>query len=252
MTRQSEFRAGLLDPAHPVPKGLLDGTNNPAGKRYAVYRNNVTVSLVEAMKAAFPLIRKLIGETNFDHVAGVFVRAFPPRSPLMMFYGIEFPKFLQSFGPLSHLGYLPDAARLDLELRQSYHAADAPPFDPSVFQMLAPDALLEATLTLAPATRIVESIWPLHDIWAFNQDPGAAKPRTIAQDVLVTRPAFDPLPHPLPPGAARWLAALAQGKTFGTAHDIAAGADPHFDLTTSLGFALQTHAFARLTHKDLT
>lgn len=252
MTDQTAFRAGLLNPAAPVPDGLLDGSSQPAGKRYAVYRNNVTVSLIEAMKTAFPLVAKLIGDTTFAPLASVFVRQHPPSSPLMMFYGTEFPNFLQAFEPLAHIGYLPDAARLDLALRQSYHAADTPPFDPIGFQTLSPDALLDATVTLAPATLIVPSAWPLFDIWAYNQDPDAGKPRRNPQDILITRQGFDPAPHLLPAGAGPWLADLARGTSFGAAHETAIAATPEFDLTASLGLTLGVGALAKLTHKDLT
>ena len=251
MSRFADFRAGLLDPAVSVPDGLLDDQDEPTLKRYGVYRNNVTVSLIEAMKSAFPLVSKLIGPQTFERLAGVFVREHPPKSPVMMFYGAEFPSFLEGFAPLSHIGYLPDSARLDLALRASYHAANAPSLEAARLAQLPEEVLINSTFTLAPSTRVIRSQWPLYDIWRFNQSGDAPKPRSIAQDIIITREEFDPVPHPLPLGGGAWLQALADGMTFGQANDAASADASDFDLTAILTLALTTRAFADIHHKDL-
>lgn len=244
---QSEFRAALLDAAVPVPEGLVDSTGAPAGRRYAVYRNNVTVSLIEAMKVAFPTVRSLLGQENFDSLVPMFVRAHPPASPLMMHYGAEFPAFLEGFNPLEHLGYLGDVARLDLAMRAAYHAADARAFDASILQQ-EPEVLATLHLTKSPATRVMRSRWPLYDLWLRATQPDAPKPRPVGQAILITRPEFDPQVHLLPTGAATWLHAL-ETTPIGAAVEAATVAAPDFDFAAALTLALQSHAFCT-TEKD--
>jgi Putative DNA-binding domain len=232
---QGDFRDALLDPDRSVPPGLVDPSGRPAGRRFDVYRNNVTAGLTEALRQAFPVIRALVGEEFFTAMARDHLRAHPPRSPMLMLYGEDMPAFLASFPPVAHLGYLPDMARLELALRHAYHAADARPVGADRLQALAADDLMASRLTFAPAVRLVRSAWPIHSIWMANTR-GATPPATkAAEDVLVVRPGFDAQPLLLPPGAAPFLDAMLRGQTFSAALD---GVAP-FDLTAVLTLLLQ-------------
>ena len=51
---QTDFARALLDPDRPVPTELTSHTARHPQKRFAVYRNNVVVSLVNALRAKFP------------------------------------------------------------------------------------------------------------------------------------------------------------------------------------------------------
>ncbi|MCE8007987.1 DNA-binding domain-containing protein [Aestuariivita sp.] len=243
---QSAFRSALLDGAEPVPDGLIDGLKRPAGRRYNVYRNNVAVSLTEALREGFPVVTKLLGQQNMDGLAGLFLRAHPPQSPLMMFYGASFPAFVAQMPQLQHLGYLGDVARLELALRSSYHAADTAPIDPATLGSLTPKALMAARLTLAPAVRHLRSIWPVHSLWRFNTEPGAPKPKPQAEDVVILRPEFDPMPHLLPAGGGAFIDALRTGATLGAAHDAALAETPQFDLTPVLALLIDGGAICAL------
>ncbi|WP_264210162.1 HvfC/BufC N-terminal domain-containing protein [Leisingera thetidis] len=246
---QAEFARALMDAGQAVPDGLVDHQARPAGRRFSVYRNNVAVSLTEAMHSAFPVIAKLLGKQNMDGLAGLYLRRHPPSSPLMMFYGEHFPAFLEGMEQLNHLGYLGDVARLELALRRAYHAADAAPIPPETLGALPPDALLDTSLTLAPALQVLRSPWPIHGLWRYNTEDGAPKPRAEAQDVLITRPEFDPIPQLLPPAGAVWIRALMGGATIGAALEQAAEEDETFDLGATLALLLQGGAITGLDSK---
>ncbi len=239
---QRRFRSALLDPSCPVPAGLSDGSGRTATARFNVYRNNVTVSLIGALRTGFPVLTRLLGHQNMDGLARQYLRSHPPASPLMMHFGQHLPDYLADEPQLAHLGYLPDVARLELALRRSYHATDSTPLDPARLAQCPPDTLMASRLVLAPAVELIRSDWPLYDIWRFNSEDGAPKPAHVAQDVLITRPEFDPQPHPLPAGGAAWIMALQQGRTLATAQDVALSETADFDPTETLTLLISGNA----------
>ncbi len=243
---QRDFHDAVLDPKSDRPNGLSDGTGQPAGRRFDVYRNNVAVSLTEALETAFPVITKLVGESNFKLLAGVFLRQHPPASPVLMLYGAEMPSFLVGFAPTQSIGYLPDVARLEQAMRESYHAADATPIGPALLQNTPPEALLASHVTLAPSVRLVRSSWPIYSVWAYNMIEGAPKPAMAAEDVIVLRADMDPEPTPLPPGGGAFVETILNGATFREAVDAGAAQAPDFDLTKVLSLLIGAGALTKL------
>ncbi|WP_373352898.1 DUF2063 domain-containing protein [Pseudoroseicyclus sp. CXY001] len=218
------FPTALLDPTAPPPPGLTDGQGGPAGRRFDVYRNNVAVALREALAAGFPVTQALVGEAFFHAMAGAFARVSPPQSPVMRLYGAAFPEFIAGFPPAATLPYLADVARLEMALRESYHAADAAPVGPDALAAF-PEARLPALrLRFAPATRLVTSAHPIVSIWAAHH--GGPKPAPGPEAALVTRPGFDPAPHVVPETALPALRAHMEGAPLGTAAALAPEALP--------------------------
>ncbi len=41
ITTQTEFRAAIFDPEMAIPVSLTDGVEQPAGKRFNIYRNKI-------------------------------------------------------------------------------------------------------------------------------------------------------------------------------------------------------------------
>ena len=205
---QSDFAAALLTPDAAPPEGLVDARGRPAGKRFDVYRNNVAASLTDALVAAFPVIAKLVGADFFRAMAGVFLRAHPPGDPRLQLWGGAFPGFLARFEPVAHLPYLPDMARLELGLRQSYHAADAPALP---LARLSPEAVMALRPRLAPATLLLDAHFPVLSIWRKNTYIPDLAIDWTPERILIARPDYDPAPVVLPRGG-RTLARHLKGR----------------------------------------
>lgn len=242
---QAAFRAALTDPRQPVPEGLTDPSGRPAGRRFDVYRNNVTASLSAALAEAFPALQSLLGAANFAVLARAFLRAHPPGSPILARYGAQMPSFLETFPHTKTLPYLPDVARLEQAMRLSYHAADSEPADLSPLASLPPDAIGATRLGFAPAMQLIRSRWPVLQVYGFALR-GGAKPQMQAEDVLLLRPEYDPAPHLLPAGGADAVAALMDGATLSEA--AAAGQDrcDSFDLQSTLSLLIAGRAITHL------
>lgn len=240
--RQSTFAEALLNPDAAVPPGLVDPQGRPAPKRFSVYRNNVAASLTRALEAGFPVIRKLVGPEFFGAMAVVYLRAHPPRSRQIALYGHDFPGFLDAFPPVAHLPYLPDVARLELAIRDSYHAADSTPIDPAALAVPEPD-LLASRLHLAPSLRLIRSAHPIHALWLANTQGGPA-PQPGAQDVIVLRTEYDPEPHLLPIGGGAFIADILAGQTLMQSLN---NARENFDLTSILSLLLASNALTGIS-----
>lgn len=231
-THQDRFAAALLDRARPVPIGVVEP------ERFAIYRNNVHVSLIEALESRFPVTRTIVGAEFFRAIARSFASVFPPRSPLLMFYGEELPAFIEDLASLRNLPYLADVARIEIACTEAFHAADAPVADPSDLACLTPQDWARARLVLHPSVRTLSSEWPAASIWhAHQHGDGFADLNWTAEDVLISRPGWLVGVRALAPGSAAFFVALAtHGRLEGALSHLpdAAGSDIRNQCLTSL------------------
>jgi hypothetical protein len=255
---QAAWAAALLDPALPCPGGLRAWNGSDPAVRLAVHRNNVVVSLIDALADTFPVTQQLVGEAFFRAMAAVFVRAAPPRTRVLAFYGEDLPAFVAGFGPAAALPYLADVARLERARVHAYHAADADAVsDEAVALALAHAGQADRLcLVLHPSARVLRSDHAVVSLWAAHQGEGelAAVDIACAEQALVLRQGLEVLVLRLPPGAAGFLLALQQGQALGEAAAAAFAADAGFDLTATLGLCLQHGAITaiHLPRSDLS
>ena len=244
--RQRDFAAALLDPARPVPSGLVGPDGEPSPRRFAVYRNNVIVGLVNTLKQAFPAVCKIVGGDFFEAMARDYVWAEPPDSPVLLDYGAGFAAFIAQFAPATSLAYLPDVARIERAWIEAYHAQEAVPLEAKAFMGIDAGQLAGIRLQLHPSCRIIRSQTPALTIWRMNVDGGVPAPVDVGaggEDAFVSRPLAQVQVRLMPPGGAEFVLALAAGKSVTEALQSAMAGACGFDLSACLAGLIDAETF---------
>jgi hypothetical protein len=246
---QDAFIAALLSPEAPVPAEIVDPEGRRAPKRFAVYRNNVTVSLIEALASTFPGVQAMVGEAFFREMARQYVRQHPPASPVIMHYGETFPAFIEDFGPAKTLPFLGDVARLDRAWLNAYHAADAHALTAAEFQGVGEELLGTAVFTPLPASEVVKSQFPLVTLWEASRagQPPQFGDKPVPEWAVVVRPEYEVRVIGVGEVEGTFLAALAGGALLGEATERVLALDAAFDLGAALTRVVGSGIFADVT-----
>jgi hypothetical protein len=242
------FASALLDPDRSTPVAVAGPNGKAATKRYNVYRNNVTVSLINALAAVFPATMRITGADFFRAMARFHVRAAAPTSPLLFEYGRDFPDFIERYEYAASMPWLADVARIERAWLDAYHAANAKPLAPGDLASIPPERLADIVLMPHPATQILRSSYPAVTIFASNRSNGPVGriEATGPEDALITRPDLEVIVRRLPPGGAAFIAHLMAGESLGAAATIALSHSPEFDLPANIAGILEAGAFTAI------
>jgi hypothetical protein len=243
------FASALLDPEGATPAVVTGPAGKGSVKRYNIYRNNVTVSLIDALAAVYPAVQRITGVEFFRAMARFHVRATPPNSPLLFEYGRDFPAFIETYEYARGLPWLADVAKIERAWLDAYHAADAESLSAEELASFPPERLAEAMFTAHPATRIVRSAFSAVTIFAANRCAAAVGPIDAGspEDTLITRPDADVIVRHLPKGGAWFLQGLMSGQSLGEAAAFALEASPSFDIATNIAGMIEAGAFTTVS-----
>lgn len=242
------FAPGLTNPGLCAPEDAVSARGKGVVKRYNVYRNNVTVSLIDALAAIYPAVQRITGVEFFRAMARFHVRETPPSSPLLFEYGRDFPAFIETYEYAREMPWLADTARIERAWLDAYHAADAPPLGAHALASVDHAALAQVRFVPHPAARIVRSPYPAVAIFAMNRSDGPVSPlnSSDAEDALVTRPDDEVVVSRLPAGGAAFLMTLLEGEPLGAAVQSAFEESAAFDLAANLTAMISAGVFSAI------
>lgn len=219
-------------------QGWLSESPERVQRGLGAYAANGGAGAERALAAVFPCVVALMGDEAFALLARAYRLAHPPLRGDLGLLGEGLAGFIAADPQLADVPYLADMARLEWLLDRAERAPDAA-LRPESLQLLAQADPQALALQLAPGAALCRSAWPVVAIRAAHvaQAAGAEDPFAAAREALsrgdgecafVWRQGFKPCVAALGEPEARFVEALLQGGTLGTALD-QAGADFQFE-----------------------
>ena len=164
-----------LDPASPpIDAALLAAVNGTgsldAAQRIRIYADMYRARLVDVLREDYPRVAAAVGGADFAALACRYLTRHPSTNPSVRHVGRRFADWIT--GEASVAPHLADLARLEWARVEVFDAADAEPLRLADLESLPPDEWPALRLQLIPACLVLESAWPVHEIWA-SADPEA-------------------------------------------------------------------------------
>lgn len=257
MSMQGHWAAAIWDAPHVFPTGLRTWNRSDPLQRMAVYRNNVMVSLVDALAQTYPVSLQLVGKDFFRAMAQVFVRTYPPRTRVLAHYGQELPSFIAQFPPAAHLAYLCDVAELEWLRLQALHAADVQVDEQTILALVQDaDALPMLHWQLVPSLFLFRTAHAAVSIWAAHQAKGGIDLGDVntdqAEAALVFRSGLDVMVLQVDTGTASLVDLLQGNVCFGEAVAQVQVTNLDFDLSRAMALLMRHELLSGALRTDST
>ncbi|MDE0153252.1 MAG: DNA-binding domain-containing protein [Gammaproteobacteria bacterium] len=169
--------------------------------RLDAYRSNIRGAHLEALDAAYPVTREVLGLRYWRQLLAQEIPAFGSQSPDLHEYGDFLPELLsrvqESRKELADFGYLSELAQLEWQVHLARFKAPDPDFDWVAFQALESDQQMRVQFTLSHALHLMWFSQPVDALWHSHQENDLVLPpqspvtccihRQKSFDVAVTR-----------------------------------------------------------------
>jgi hypothetical protein len=230
---QTEFAGWMLGQHDSGLPDAVAGNGLAPEARLQIYRNVIFNNLTAALRTAYPSVLKLVGEAFFEGAAARYICDCSFTSGNLQDFGAQFADCLASLPEGAHLPYLADVARLEWARQLAYLAADTEALKPAALTGVPENAQFGLRLGLHSSVHMLESDYPLLEIWEFCQREQTEhlRLRDQGQRILIWRTHDGQIAmQPLLPAQFAFLQALQAGETLAEAHDLALRDDEGFDL----------------------
>lgn len=166
-------------------------------ERINIYAQMYFARLVDVLSQNFPRVFDILGFEQFQEIVRAYVAEYPSVYPTIQDIGQHLAGFLATYqGKISQIGktqpVIVDLAQLEWLRLEVFDAPDAEPLRLEHLQTIAPDDWPTLRFQFIPAHQLLSSAWPIHTVWAANEQPSPdlSDPQAHATTLRIWRKDF--------------------------------------------------------------
>lgn len=162
------------------------GSLSPA-EALAIYQSGYQARLTESLMEKYESVGRFLGDKQFQQLCQEFIATQNSFDANINHYGDAFPLFLEKSATVTDWPFLVDLAKLDLTRFRLFHQASLKGLDSNeLISQISEFGDDDFKLELLPALQILESRYPLFDMWqSIYQDTDFPQPRPDSGQTLV-------------------------------------------------------------------
>ena len=185
--------------------------------RLDAYRTNVRGVHLQALDAAYPVTREVLGPRYWRQLLIQEIPEFRARSPDLHEYGDFLPELLgraqKTHEELDAFGYLDELAQLEWQVHLAHFKAPDPEFDWAAFHALPENRQTRVQFTLSHALHRMRFSQPVDALWHSHQKNGPDIPPQVPVTCCVSRQrSFDVTVTRLSKNEWALLEAISEGR----------------------------------------
>lgn len=236
--QQEAFASALLDSRLTTQmQDHCDVEPNEMAQRLAIYRGNLRTTWCAALKQAFPVVARLVGDDFFESLARDYGRAYPSKSGNLHLFGEFFARFLAEHSQVQDYPYFSHVARLEWQVHTAYEARDDRCLSLADFLSRHGEQAQQARLQFHPSVGLFQSNFAAVDVWFAHQHQEVLDlSRALSCDsyAVVVRPVWQVQVHELTEPDWQALHQLDQGHTLASALEAALLISPEWEIARHL------------------
>lgn len=178
---QHLFAAGLKSSNTDI-LNLITPHSVSAAHEFAIYQNSVIGLKQKSLQTIYAVCHRLVGTEFFIAMITEYIQQTPSRSADLAHYGATLAEFIEHFIPAKSLPYLPDVARLEWAWHRLYSHRFTAPLDFQKLQLRYQENNSDIIFILGDHCTLLQSIYPVHQIWEVNQPTYAGDQTVILED----------------------------------------------------------------------